>query len=154
MKLRHVMIFFLVCFASVGLAEVATYVSSQPWVGDQVSTESSMTPTSTEPTLTDWIMLLKSMGGAGGMGALGIAALMTQLLMFLLRTKLGEQAGAWRLAVAYGLSMVSGVIAMKMTGVDWVVALLHSNTLAALQVFGHQVIKQAEDLKKVEGKKK
>jgi beta-lactamase regulating signal transducer with metallopeptidase domain len=92
-------------------------------------------------------MIVKSMGGISGIGALGIAALVTQVLMFALRSKLKEQAGAWRLAAVYFLTMVSGVIAMRMTGVDWGGALLHSNTLAAFQVFGHQVVSQAKDLK-------
>jgi len=91
--------------------------------------------------------LIKSIGSFAGGTALMIAALATQLLLLLFRTQLATFAGKWRLLIVYVLSLVSGVLALKVSvdGMEWLAALLHSNTLAAAQVLVHQVKKQFWD---------
>ena len=95
-----------------------------------------------EPTIADWMALFQSMGGLQGAGAMAIAAFVVQALMYAARSKLGEYAGKWRLVAVYALTMLSGALSMKMAGATWGAALMHSNTLAAMQVFVHQVYTQ------------
>lgn len=85
----------------------------------------------------------------GGLKGLALVAAIVQCVMFALRTSYGDKiAGKWKLAAVYLLSMAGGIIALKMQGMDWVSIVLHSNTLAAIQIFGHQVVKQATEEKK------
>lgn len=86
---------------------------------------------------------LKSIGGWAGMGALGIAMIIVQGLMLLFKSSLASFAGKWRLLIVSFLSLASGVIALKLMGVaDWGAVLMHSSTLAAIQVFINQLWKQ------------
>ncbi len=77
-----------------------------------------------------------------GLGALGIAALVVQLLMLVFRTTLMNWAGKWKLVVVYVLSLAAGYMALMVAGASWSEALLHSQTLAAAQVFVNQLYKQ------------
>jgi hypothetical protein len=88
--------------------------------------------------------LVESLGGLGGMTALGIAALATQLIMLALKTSLAaaKVPGKIRLLLVCGLSLVTGVLGLLAADVDFGAALLHSTTLAAFQVLLHQVKKQ------------
>ena len=88
--------------------------------------------------------LLKSIGGFKGLKALGIVGLVSQIAMRALQTPLiGKWAGKWKLLSIYGLSLIGGIVALMTAGklTLWP-ALLHSNTLAMAQVFGHQAYKQ------------
>lgn len=86
--------------------------------------------------------LMKSMGGHDGLGFLALVALMIQVSMFSLHSKLGSFAGKYRLGVLYALSIIGGVITLKLQGLDTFSALTHSNSMAAYQVFLHQIYKQ------------
>jgi hypothetical protein len=94
------------------------------------------------PTGDELLALLNALGGLKGLGGLAIAAVAVQGAMLLLRTSAGELLGKYRLLAVYGLSIVSGVIALKIAGVELGAALVHANTLAAFQVFLNQVFKQ------------
>lgn len=94
------------------------------------------------PTPEDWEKFLAALGGLSGLQGLGVAALVVQGLMLLLKSQLGKYAGKYQLVVVMGLSLVSGSIALKMTGLDWASVLVHSSTLGAVQVFLHQIYKQ------------
>lgn len=94
------------------------------------------------PSIDELAALLTSLGGLKGAGALAVAAVVVQGLMLALRSKLGEVAGKWRLLLVYLFSVVSGVVALRISGVDLSAALLHTQTLAALQVLAHQCIVQ------------
>lgn len=96
----------------------------------------------TAPSGDDLKALFNSIGGLKGAGAMGIVILLIQGLMLFFRSKLADFAGKWRLSIVYGLSMVLGILALHVAGVDWLTALLHSNTIAAAQVFGHQAYDQ------------
>lgn len=102
-------------------------------------------PPPVEPTASEWASLIKSLGGAKGGSAMVIIVLLVQALMLVLRSKLGEFAGKYRLITLYALTMVGGVIGLKTAGLDWGTALFHSNTLAAFQVLGHQALKQFKE---------
>ena len=92
----------------------------------------------------DWLMLLVvAIGGMKGLSALGIAAAGSQLLLKFMSTPLAKFSGKYRLLAITGLTMVSGVLAlMTASDISFMAALLHSTTLAAFQVFIHQVWKQ------------
>lgn len=85
---------------------------------------------------------LKSLGGLKGAGALAITTVVVQMVMLFFRTPLANFAGKYRLLIVAGLSLVVGFIILVATGVDWKLALLHANTVGALQVFGHQLVNQ------------
>ena len=100
-------------------------------------------------------LLFQDLGkiSGGGMTAMGIAALITQSVMRFFRTNLASFAGKWRLVIVYALSLVSGVLALMTSGLGFLPALIHANSLAAFQVLAHQIWKQFTEKKKVEEKK-
>lgn len=91
--------------------------------------------------------LLTSLGGLKGAGALAIAAAVTQGVMLVARSPLGALAGKFRWLVYSGVSLVSGVLALKLSGVDWVTALVHSTTLTAGGNWLHQMTSQLSEPK-------
>jgi hypothetical protein len=95
------------------------------------------------PTGEELLKFLQSIGGLKGAGALAIAVVAVQGLLLFFRSSFAKFSGAYQLLVVNALSLVAGVVALKVSGgVEWSAALLHSQTLAALQVFAHQVLKQ------------
>lgn len=94
------------------------------------------------PSADELLALVASLGGLKGASALAIAAVVVQALMLALRSSLGEVAGKFRLLAVYLLSVVVGVITLRVAGVDLGAALVHTQTLAALQVLANQVFKQ------------
>lgn len=87
-------------------------------------------------------LLITSLGGLNGASALAAVAVGVQVLMAFFRSPLANFAGKYRLLIVSALSMVFGVLALKLSGVDWVGALVHSATLTSVMVFGNQVLKQ------------
>lgn len=101
---------------------------------------------------------LSFVGGLKGAGALASVAAGVQLVMKLIQTPffakmLPKITSAQKLLMVTGLSVVGGVLALMSTGSTLLQALLHSTTLAALQVFGNQLFKQFVEKKKIEEKK-
>jgi hypothetical protein len=87
--------------------------------------------------------LLKILGGLKGAGALTVALAVVQGLMLFFRTeKFSSWSGKWRLTVVSFLSIVAGVLASRVSGVDWIASLLNGGVLAAASVFGNQVFQQ------------
>ena len=101
------------------------------------------TPLPELPT-ADWLMLMvAAIGGMKGMSALAIAASVSQLLLKFLSTPLAKFAGKYKLLAVTGLTLVTGVLALMVASdMSMFVALMHSTTLAAFQVFVHQIWKQ------------
>lgn len=99
------------------------------------------------PEMSEYTALFKSLGGLKGMGVLGIIAFLMQVIVLLARGPLGNFAGRYKLLIIYAGTLVMGVIGLKVgvPGMDWAAAILHSNTLAMLQVTGNQVKKQFVD---------
>ncbi len=85
---------------------------------------------------------LASVNGLRGLGALGIALLIVQGLLLLLRSKFVQLQGRTKLVVASGLSIVVGVLVLLINGVDIYASLMHGTTLAAINTFVHQLYKQ------------
>ncbi len=86
---------------------------------------------------------VKLVGGLKGAGALTIALACVQAVMLFFRTqKFAGWSGKWRLTVVSFLSVVAGVLASRVSGVDWVSSLLNGGVLAAASVFGNQVFQQ------------
>jgi hypothetical protein len=97
-----------------------------------------ITPPSAEELQT-WFA---SIGGLKGAGVLAIVYFVVQGLALFFRTALAKFAGIYQLLIINGLTLVLGVLAMKLTGVDWVAALLSSGNLALIQLFINQAWKQ------------
>lgn len=93
----------------------------------------------TEPTPLDWANFLQSIGSWSTLNRLGLAALVTQGLLLLLRSKFGDLTGKAKLALVSVCSLSCGILALRLGGLDWGQALMHSTTLTALQVYGHQL---------------
>lgn len=86
--------------------------------------------------------ILASLGGLKGAGALAIAGAVTQAIMLLARSPLGALAGRGRWLVYSGLSLIAGVLSMKLSGTDWVTALVSSATLTGVVNWLHQAATQ------------
>ena len=99
-------------------------------------------------TTNDFLALLaSSLGGLKGAGALAIAGVVSKLLLHFMGTPLFGDLfkkidGGLKLTIALFLSFVSGLIATKMSGLDWGSSLIHSSTLSAFVVLSNQVYKQ------------
>lgn len=91
-------------------------------------------------------LLIDSLGGLKGASSLAIAGVVVQLLIKAMNLpavgKLFSEAQGWlKLLIVTGLSLVAGVIGlMTAGGLTLGAALVHSTTLAALMVFGNQLI--------------
>lgn len=91
--------------------------------------------------------LLQSLNGVQGLTAMGIAALVTQIIVGALKTPLvggyfQKLAGRFKLLIVSGISLASGIISLKVAGLDWTVIFVHSFVLTAAQVFAHQAFLQ------------
>lgn len=92
--------------------------------------------------------LLKSMGGMKGASTIAIVAVALQGLLLAFRTRLLDKfAGKYKLMIVYSLSMIAGIVALMSQGVDIQTALVHSNSMAAYQVFFHQIMKHVSEKK-------
>ncbi len=99
-------------------------------------------PTDLQPD-ESFTALLKVLGGLKGAGALSVALAVVQGLMLVFRTeKFASWSGKWRLTVVSFLSVVAGVLASRVSGVDWLASFVNGGVLAAASVFGNQVFQQ------------
>lgn len=94
------------------------------------------------PSVDEIAALVLSLGGLKGASALAITAVAVQGVMLMLRSKLGEVAGKFRLLAVYLLTVVGVVVSFRIAGLDLGAALVHAQTLAAAQVLINQVVKQ------------
>lgn len=95
--------------------------------------------------MDDLSLLFESMRGIQGATALFSAAFATQLLKKIADQFFGDKFDPfWQIALVYAASILFGVVFLHIQGVDLKAALLHANTLAQAQVFGHQVYKQTK----------
>ena len=91
--------------------------------------------------------LIQSIGGISGASTLVIVGIVVQVLMKFLSAPisgnlLGALNGNLKLLVVSGLSLVGGTVGlMSIEGLSFLSALVHSTTLNALLVFGHQIYK-------------
>lgn len=86
-------------------------------------------------------MFLKSMQGVEGLGTLGIVAASVQALLFLLKKNFNLIKPKYKLIVVTFLTLFAGIVSLRIEGLDWPSCILHSTTLASMQVFIHQFSK-------------
>jgi len=94
------------------------------------------------PTMDELQAFLVSLKGLKGASSLAAVTIVVQGGMLLMRSKLGEYAGKYRLLVVSLFTLLLGMGALVSQGMAPLAALMHSTTLAALQVFGHQLYNQ------------
>lgn len=94
------------------------------------------------PDTSEIMAFFAQLGGLKGASALVIAGIVVQGLMLAVRSFLGDLIGQYKLLLVLGLSLVSGVVALMVSGVPLGAALVHSTTLAAFSVFFNQIYKQ------------
>lgn len=92
-------------------------------------------------------LLIESIGGAKGATGLVIAGIVVKLILSFFSTEMAGQifkklSGGVKLTIVLFLSLASGVIALMISGVPLMTALLHSSTLSAFVVLSNQVYKQ------------
>lgn len=90
-----------------------------------------------DEALKQSLPIITSMKGAS---ALAIAVAVTQLVMKLAQSPLGNLAGKWKLIIVTGVSIVATYLGLVFAGTSWLSALIAGPLLAALQVFAHQLI--------------
>ena len=94
-----------------------------------------------EPTPEELKDLLGMIGQQKG--TFGIVVLVTQGLFLLVRSKVGDFLGKWKLLTILLLGTASGLMGLvAFKGLPWIEALTHSTTLIAYQVLAHQLFKQ------------
>jgi hypothetical protein len=75
--------------------------------------------------------------------ALAVVQLLTKVLSLQsLGSIFPNLTGKMKLVMITFLSLVAGVISLKVSGLSWLECIMHSGTLAAVQVFGHQFYKE------------
>jgi hypothetical protein len=95
------------------------------------------TVTADAPSTGEWASFLAAIAGWRGLGTLGLIGLSIQGGMLAIR----HFQPKWKLAAVSGGSVFLGVTTLVAQGLDWKMAVLHSSTLAAAQVFGYEVFK-------------
>ena len=118
--------------------------------GDEVAEAAKVAVASVDPGTVELAgdkflkFLVESLGGLKGAGTLGLVGVVSQGIMKAMQTSfLGGVAGKWRLLIIYLMNLIGGTVALMSTGgMGFLAAMLHSNTLANVSVFGHQVYKQ------------
>lgn len=94
-----------------------------------------------DPSKEDIAAMLTALGGIKGAGTMAIVILVCQILMMLMKSKLGAFSGGWQLVIVTGLSVIGTVAGYAMVNnVSIGAALVSGVGLAAIQVFGHQVL--------------
>jgi hypothetical protein len=86
-----------------------------------------------DPSVDEIQKFMDSIGGAAGLGALGLASCVTHGLVLILRTPRFQFLGRSHPFVVFALGWASNVMGLKLTGLSWWAALLHGNTAALIQ---------------------
>ena len=123
-----------IIFAAVAAAAaIVVFLSSAIAFGD-VETPAMVL---TAPGISEWTAFLTAVAGVSGLGTMGLVALAIQGGMLVIR----QFQPKWKLLAVTGGTLALGVTTLAAQGLDWKMALMHSSTLAAAQVFGYEVIK-------------
>lgn len=113
--------------ATATMVSTSTAVYTAPALGD--------------PSKEDIAGLIAAIGGIKGASTLAIVMLICQILMVVMKSKLGAFSGGWQLVIVTGLSMIGTVVGYAMVnGTSIGAALVSGVGLAAVQVFGHQIL--------------
>jgi len=91
---------------------------------------------------TQFQQFLESLKGTHGLGQMGLAAIVVQVLMYFIKQNYPRLPGKWRIIILQGLSIAAGVLGLRIAEFDWASAFLHANTIGAFQVFAHSIWKE------------
>lgn len=97
---------------------------------------------------TQFQMFLEAMKGMKGFGTLTVAGIVVQLLLTIIKANSTKIPGRYQIFLVQALSIIAGVIGLRLADFDWASAFLHSNTLGAVQVFLNQIYKQLTETEK------
>lgn len=86
--------------------------------------------------------LLARLRNKSGLQLLTYVAITVQILLLAGRAFLQKVAGIYRVLIMNALTLVGGIIFLRLQGMDWISAALHSQTTAMAQVYFHQFFKQ------------
>ena len=100
-----------------------------------------------EPTAQDFKTFFAALGGWASIGTLGFVMIGVQTALLIIRTKFVKMDGWLKLLIVNGLTLAGGVLALKLgpANLSWAEALLHSQTLAAFQVFAYSALKHTKE---------
>lgn len=104
--------------------------------------DGDLPPATLDEFFNSLVALITSIKGAA---PLVVALGVTQLVMLLARTKIGDLAGKWKLLIVSGLTIVITILGFMAQGTTFAAALFSGATLAAVQVFVHQLITQLSE---------
>ena len=86
-------------------------------------------------------LFLSSLNGVQGAGALGVTVLIVQTLILVFKSQFLKLKKQYKILSVTLLTMIVGVLSLKISGLDWASCFLHSTTLSAAQVFAHNFLK-------------
>jgi hypothetical protein len=126
--MKYLIIFLSVLF--LGVVAIAQSVTSTTLVNMQ------------PPDAQEVAGFIKAIGGWKMLGLMGIAMGAVQAAILVIRSNFVKLEGQYTLLLVLGLSLISGVLVLTSGGMALGEAAIHSQTLAALQVFINQIWKQ------------
>jgi hypothetical protein len=86
--------------------------------------------------------IIDPLSKVNGFKLLAILAAIVQSIILVLKFLFEKISGLYRLLFMQFLTLVLGVTILRMQGLSWAEALLHSQTTATFQIYFHQLIKQ------------
>jgi len=86
--------------------------------------------------------IMASVKGLGGIKTLGLLAAVVQALNLILRGFIERISGFYKVLAISVMTLILGVLVLRMQGMTWFAAILHSQTTAMAQVYFHQLMKQ------------
>jgi len=100
----------------------------------------------TDPAaLNEWDVFMQAIKGNQGLNSFGLTIAAVQAIIMFFGDRFLRLPGKYKLLIVQSLSMLTGVTVLRGEGFDWQSAIMHSNTLGAIQVLGHQFLKQFRD---------
>lgn len=96
----------------------------------------------TPEQLSQWNQFVESIKGTQGIGQMGFTVIVVQALMFFIRKNFPGMSGKTKIMVLQFITVVFGMLTLHAGEFDLASAFTHSNVLAAIQVFLHQLYKQ------------
>lgn len=93
----------------------------------------------------DWTFFMAAIRGKDGLIKFLMLAGVVQLILFIWRDRFMKCSGRGKIISVQTLTIMLGLVVLKLEGFDWQSAFMHANTIGAFQVFAHQLIKQWTD---------
>lgn len=87
-------------------------------------------------------LFFQLVGGLKGAGTLAIVLVCVQVFFVLMKSRLGEKTGIYRMVILSGLALILGVLGSVANGQPLVAALINGSNSAFLQAFLAQLVIQ------------